>query len=227
VLSPRCNAVRNQSRSTMFGSSRKRIGILSFASVLSGFAFLTVGCDQLTGTSGNNRYELKQDNTGRTIRLDKQTGEIAILDGNKLTPVLSDTDRKVAEADRATEQALEHIRIEALGQPKTYPDQAFPLLGVKTASLFTIWRDGKTYCHLIFQPAPRQNGRSFGIGMSGFRVAFMDANGFIVAAEVIPTLDLVNNTDNDGHIRGMTANWSMDATRDIYDSVASWTLTWL
>ena len=143
MLSTRCNAVRNQSRSTMLGSSRKRIGILSFAAVLSGFAFLTVGCDQLTGTSGNNRYELKQDSTGRTIRLDKQTGDIALVEAGKVTPIPS-------EVQLRQEQLVQQARIAALSSPKYYPPLSVEVIGGKTATMSTMWRDGKLHFQLVF-----------------------------------------------------------------------------
>ena len=44
--------------------------------------FFTLACDQ-------NRYELKDDRSGRTIRLDKRTGEIVVIAGDRLTRLKS------------------------------------------------------------------------------------------------------------------------------------------
>ena len=221
MLSTRCNAVRNQSRSTMLGSSRKRIGILSFAAVLSGFAFLTVGCDQLTGTSGNNRYELKQDSAGRTIRLDKQTGDIALVEAGKVTPIPS-------EVQLRQEQLVQQARIAALSAPKFFPPLPMEAIGGKTATVSTMWRDGKLHFQLVFIPPPRRSSQSFGIGLSAFRVSFYDANGFAIAEEPIPTQELAYISDEKGHvIINMTANWAFPLSQDAYESITGWNLNWL
>lgn len=50
---------------------------------------LTLGlaaCDELETRYGS-RYELKQDARGRTIRLDKRTGEVVVIQGGKLVPI--------------------------------------------------------------------------------------------------------------------------------------------
>src|SRR5262245_2789159 len=57
-------------------------------------AFSLAGCDQLGG-----RYELSKDSKGRTIRLDKRTGEMVIVDGDKIVSLkeASEVDRKEKE----------------------------------------------------------------------------------------------------------------------------------
>jgi len=53
------------------------------------FALLSLGltaCDELERRYGT-RYELKQDEQGRMIRLDKRTGEVAIVEGDRLVPL--------------------------------------------------------------------------------------------------------------------------------------------
>jgi len=50
---------------------------------------LLCACDQVRSVlpaQGDVKYELKQDSQGRTIRLNKSTGEVAIIDGTALTP---------------------------------------------------------------------------------------------------------------------------------------------
>ena len=53
---------------------------------LSLIAVLLGACDR-PSASDTERFQLIQDSHGRTIRLDKVTGETAILDGNRLVPV--------------------------------------------------------------------------------------------------------------------------------------------
>src|SRR6266567_8960601 len=68
--------------------------LLSSSILLAGVP-LSIGCDK----SGNSifdgeRYELKQDKIGRTIRLDRRTGKIAVLDGDTLVDLDAPLDEK-------------------------------------------------------------------------------------------------------------------------------------
>lgn len=51
----------------------------------------SLACDELKNgsqkTTDSSRFELKQDNQGRVIRLDKVTGEVVVVDGTKLVPL--------------------------------------------------------------------------------------------------------------------------------------------
>lgn len=53
------------------------------------------GCDRIGGGSPerkDERFELKQDGQGRLIRLDKVTGELAIIQGSTFIPITSSVD---------------------------------------------------------------------------------------------------------------------------------------
>jgi hypothetical protein len=63
------------------------IGRLGFAAMLVG---ISVGCDGLRKQPPppvDDLYELKQDKAGRIIRLNKVTGEVVVVEGNRLVPV--------------------------------------------------------------------------------------------------------------------------------------------
>jgi len=51
-------------------------------------SILLSACDQPSASDGE-RFQLTQDSRGRTIRLDKVTGETAILEGDRFVPVVT------------------------------------------------------------------------------------------------------------------------------------------
>lgn len=204
----------------MHKASRNPKEILPLAFALWGFALLAAGCDQLTGIAGNSRYELKQDSAGRTIRLDKQTGDIALVEAGKLTPIPS-------EVQLQQEQIIQQARVSALSAPKFFPPVSVEAIGGKVATISTMWRDGNLHFQFAFNPPPRRSSQSFGLGMSAYRVSFYDANGFVVAEQPIPAQELANVADEKGHVTRMEANWSFPLTQDAYESITGWNLNWL
>lgn len=197
---------------------------LILGAIVSATTLAGIGCDQI---GNKDRYELKQDKFGRTVRLDKQTGEMAILDGDKLSPALSEGDRKAADDKRQASENAERIRDVTLGTPKLYPPQEYTHLGVKVATVQTMWRDSKLYFQLTMTPAPTKLTPVWGLGDSRFRIVFFDANGFQLISEPIPTTNLARDFDNNGNSPSMSANWSIPLSREAYESIGSWTITWL
>lgn len=178
-------------------------------------------CDQMPGT---NRYQLQRDSAGRMVRIDKQTGQIAILDGNKLIQVASDADAdKRAEAQQNTAEA----QTQALARPITLASTPIQPLGVKNADCETMWRDGKIFFNVSLAPPPKDSGRSYGIGLSGFRLVFIDVNGFKVVDEAMPVSDMVSVIDDKGKAYELSIKGSLPLSRGAYQSIADWQITWL
>jgi hypothetical protein len=68
-----------------------------------GLLFLLGACNQVRTARPQDddaRFELKQDQQGRMLRLDKVTGEIAVVTGSGVTPLNSDAPRGPAAAAR-------------------------------------------------------------------------------------------------------------------------------
>ncbi len=95
-------------------------------------------CDQLPGGS---RYEVVVDKNGRTIRLDKKTGEITIIEDDKLI-----SPKSAAEAD----QAKRSERL-ALAKEKTFPPKTIKHMFIEV-KLSTSWQDGNVYYNVEFIP---------------------------------------------------------------------------
>jgi len=92
-------------------------------------AVTLVGCDQI---SQSNRYEISKDQTGRTLRIDKRTGDIAVIEGEKITPL---RDAKEIDTNRVSEDV-------ALARMKEFPNVKVQHM-VLEATLRTSWQDGK------------------------------------------------------------------------------------
>jgi hypothetical protein len=152
---------------------------------------------------------------------------MAVLHGDKLTSVLSEVDQKAADDRRQLEESAQRTKILLLGSPKDYPPQEFAHLGVKAATVYTMWRDSKLYFQLHMDPAPPKLIPVWGLGLSRFRIIFFDANGFALISEPIPATYLTNIYTNDGKSAGMTANWSIPLSREAYESITAWAITWL
>ncbi len=84
-----------------------------------------ISCDQ-------NRYELGKDASGNTVRLDKRTGEMAIIKGDQIRSL---KDAAQADAERKS-------RLVELEKFKPWASIDTPNIGAR-ASLSTSWRDGK------------------------------------------------------------------------------------
>jgi hypothetical protein len=100
-------------------------------------ALLLSGCDQL-----GNRYEISKDQKGRTVRLDKRTGEIAIVEDDKIILVKDAKDLEGRE-----KQALDRV-----GKFKYWPPQDLKQFNIQV-NLTTVWRDGKLFYAVEFRPS--------------------------------------------------------------------------
>lgn len=100
-------------------------------------AFLLIGCDQI-----GSRYELSKDQKGRTLRLDKRTGEIAIIEDDKIVSLKDAKD-------------IEHRQKEAsdrVGKFKYWPAQDLEQFKIRV-NLTAVWRDGQMLYSIAFRPA--------------------------------------------------------------------------
>src|SRR4051812_6484372 len=102
-------------------------------------ALAMCGCDQLEG----NRYEIIKDQAGRTLRLDKRTGAVSVIEGERIVPVRSAKD---VEQERSVTSA-------ELGKAKSYRLVPLPQWGVQ-ATLRMSWQDGR----LLYAESLRAKG---------------------------------------------------------------------
>lgn len=165
----------------------------------------------------NNRYELQKDDSGRIIRLDKKTGDVVVIEGDKTVKVKS---QKEQEAEERTTKAI----LTDLAKPKEWPSQEIPELGVFSTVMITSWREGLLYYQLSMSPVPEkfETSRS----RSSFVVSFMDSSGFQIAMEDIDRAKVSKAVwDSDKGILLMV-NSSIPCSAQIYKNISSWNLSW-
>ena len=113
---------------------------------LLGCLSLLTSCDQI-----GNRYEITKDQSGRTLRLDKRTGEVAVIEGERIVPI-----RSAKDAD-----AEKQIVVKSLADAKSFPSIELHPFGLN-AELQTSWQDGKLRYSVIFKPVvPKPRAEEF------------------------------------------------------------------
>ena len=105
------------------------------------------GCDQLSPS----RYEVTKDQSGRTLRLDKRTGEVAVIEGERISPI---RDSKTVDTERER-------RANDLARAKSYPVIALQQFGLE-ASLRTSWQDDKLLYAVTFGPIDKMGAKKDG-----------------------------------------------------------------
>ena len=169
--------------------------------------------------SPDDLYEVKEDESGRMIRLNKRTGEVAII-GSDALRILKSTDEieAEAEAERLTEAALR--------EPKRWPPQEVKQIGVDTATLITSWRDGKLYYQLVLRPVPKKYEENrFKDGISFF-VGLVDGAGFTIKEIRIPLAEFSNTLGADGEIVSIKVNTSISCSKNDYTMMEAWSPEW-
>lgn len=184
-------------------------------------AILVVVFSLALASCGGDQYELTQDKRGRTIRLDKRTGEVAVVAGDRLN-VLKTPEQVEADEAVVREQA------KALGSPKTWPPKDFKQIGVTNATLKTVWKDGRLRYQLQLFPAPK-NYENYDKNKSTLfsTLKFYDGSGFEVISVDLNRSDLVGIVDEKGDWVGLYANTSTSCSQSDYQALARWHLFWL
>jgi hypothetical protein len=201
-------------------------------------AFVATGlnaCDQLPGGS---RYEVVVDKNGRTIRLDKRSGEITIIDGDRLV-----SPKSAAEADKA--QKLEGS---LLAKAKDFRRKTIKHMSIEV-DLQTSWQDGNVYYNLDFRPLQSEGAAQKSgfvpdlTGKKGDSVSRKPANlqrfkeemarhEFSLLLEDVPfellrqKLSLTYHADDKGEVMGYGATGRAPMSQEMYKRIDSWNINW-
>lgn len=172
----------------------------------------------LMTSCGRDRYELTQDKQGRTIRLDKKTGEVAIIVGDRL--IVAKSPVAIAAEDAAARE-----RVKALGSPKIWPVKEFNQIGIEEATLTTIWREGYLKYRLELQPVPKNydENTSFPAPLT---LKFYDSSRFEVISVDLHRSDLTGIVDDKGNRIALSANSATLCAQNNYEILAAWSLLW-
>jgi hypothetical protein len=158
-----------------------------------------------------SRYEIKEDKQGRAIRVDRWTGDIQIVQGNKvITPDKAPTAQE----------------IQSLAQPRALGERTLSQFESVKAILTTSWREDKLYYRFSIEPYPEKMLGS----ISGLSLVLHDKAGFklmeIDLLESVAGGGVRGIVDNSGKRTELLFNHFVGCSREIYISVTSWSIGW-
>ncbi len=215
------------------------------AAAFSIFIFGLLGCDT---ANNSNRYELGKDASGNTVRLDKKTGEVAIISGDQIRTV-----KDAAQADAERKARLAHLE-----ETKVLLPLDIPQLDVQV-SLATSWRDGTLYFSfelddlpdakafqkwLASRPAesranpsavnlsdaPKIDAKAHDARLkktfshTPFTIHLYDKNGFKL--ESIVAFDLTRTVNDEGLTNNLDAKGTRPMSEEDYRRVDHWSFEW-
>jgi hypothetical protein len=173
-------------------------------------AFACYGCK-------SNRYEIQRDSQGRTVRLDKETGEIAIVEGDKLIKV----EEKVGSPKE--ENPFDKVLV---NQPRVWPEISIPQIGVSRVALVTVYREGRISYKLSLQPVPHGWKTRSRLTTFPFTLKFLDAAGLEVVSHSPLSGEVTNVVNPTGQVVGLEIDSNVQCRMELFEQVASWNLTW-
>ncbi len=195
--------------------ARRRVlcRLLTFAGLL---------CLGSAGACSQERYQLQQDSSGRTIRLDKRTGEVAVIQGDRILPLQDPTQMRAETERRQRDDSV-------LGRARRWPRDSIPPIGVDSALLTTAYRNGAIYYRLVLKPIPRgyETASTKTTSSSGlFEVRFLDEARLELVRTTISEERITRGLDDQGRLNALEINGFVNADRATYRQVSGWDLQW-
>lgn len=178
----------------------------------------------LAGCVENNRYQLSKDNAGRLVRLDTRTGEVTLIDAEKLPSI----PEAAAGKDENSREDSEIAQTTLPEGGKPWPVLAMPELGDTNAGLTSYWDDGKLHYVLELYPfSKRLRLVSSGYYINpSFTLLVSNAAGDQVASTVLATKHLKHTINKIRNLEELSAEGVIPMSKEDYDSLASWQLKW-
>ncbi len=172
----------------------------------------------LAGCAATNRYELSKDSAGLLVRLDTQTGEVMLIEGEQLSPI------KVTAAP--VTQSEPQVQLPEGG--KSWPTLTLPQLGATSAALTTYWQDDKPHYVLELYPVTKRLKlvHSGYYSNSSFSLVLNDATGKQLSRIDLPMSRLALVIGNTRDVEVLAAEGDIQITKEGYQSVAGWQLLW-
>jgi len=158
-----------------------------------------------------SRYEIWEDKQGRAIRVDRWSGEIQIIQGNRVvTP----------EREPTTTE------IQRLAQPRDLGDRTLSQFDNVKAALTTSWREDQLYYRLSIKPFPEKMLKA----ISGLNLELYDKADFKLLDIDLRTSaaggGVRSIVDDNGKRTELLFNHSAQCSRDVYSSITQWSLGW-
>jgi len=163
--------------------------------------FLIVGC-----------YEMKQDEKGRTVKINKITGEISVIEGDRILKLKDENDIKVEQA-----------AAKKLGEAKRWPEISLPIVGGSKARLITKWTDGSLYYQFFVDKNLRGKGNYF----ANLTIKLHDDDSFLIKDIPVTVSSMTGQIGLDQKtIESMQTKGQVPMGEDTYKKIADWNVVW-
>ena len=178
----------------------------------------------LAGCAAGDRYQLSTDEAGRLVRLDTQTGEVMLVEGDKLTP-FKESGGATAETDSP---AAEIPQIELPDGGKSWPTLTIPELGNASAELTSYWYNGKMRYVLELYPLSKRLKLVYGGYYTNptFSLTMKNAAGKQVVWTALSGNRLKHTVNKKHKVEELSGEGVVVMTKGEYDSLADWHLRW-
>jgi hypothetical protein len=178
----------------------------------------------LAGCATGNRYQLSRDEAGRLIRLDTQTGEVMLVEGDKLTP-FKETGITAAKTESKDEEIPQ---VELPDGGKSWPTLTIPELGNASAELTSYWYNGKMRYVLELYPLSKRLKLVYGGYYTNptFSLAMKNAAGKQVVWTALSGNRLKHTINKKRKVEELSGEGVVVMTKGEYDSLANWHLRW-
>lgn len=194
-------------------------------------SILLLGCEK------KERYTIEQGKDGRVYRLDRETGEMAVVTGDKLIGISTPEQQK-------SEKKFEVD----LAQEKEWPIHVIPTPHNLSCRLKTSWREGKMYYIFSVHPvkkAPvdaseKQTESSSSTATKNWEwrdqyiddisnhitIHMNDSGGFKLAEIGVPFYKLIRIVDDKGEPSNIQNEGNVQCTSEIYRALVDWSMQW-
>ena len=175
----------------------------------------------LAGCATTQRYQLSKDDKGRLVRLDTQTGEVMLIEGDKLTSAPGTT-----TAETKPKPQIPHLTLPSGG--KAWPTLSIPDLGDARAALTSYWYNGKLHYVIELYPLSKRLKLVYSGYYSNpsFSLILNDKTGKRVAWTAVPAGRLKHTFNKKLETEELSVEGVIMMTKREYDSLAAWQLQW-
>jgi hypothetical protein len=165
--------------------------------------------------TGCNQYEVSKDSQGRTIRLNKTSGEVTVIEGGKL--IVPKTEEQV-KAESEAEDAKESSETEKLTELQRWSELS-GVAGTKV-QLSTIYMNGALRYKGVFGKVPRGYTGQYG---QSFTIDFMK-NGIKVFEDKCTVTGMA---DSNGKLVTYQISGEISMSAEDYKSLDNYTVGWI
>lgn len=156
-------------------------------------------------------YDVKQDNKGRTVKVNKITGELHAIEGDKIIKLKNEQDIK------AEQDAL--IRLD---EPKAWPIASISISDNPKVKLITKWAQGEMYYQFFVDKNLRPKGYHF----ASLNIMLYDFDDFLIKQFPITVASMTGLVGPDNLIEAMEYKGKITMDQHAYKKIARWSLTW-